>query len=132
MAATEWIALGTGIVGCVTGVVSLGWNIRSSRREDPDLHVRIRLLGPDAGDLLVGVIENKGRFEATITFAFLTWFPDTLRGIAKVTWEKGRKYAYHASLQLSDEDLTGITLPLVVKGKSGASFRIMDFSALEP
>jgi hypothetical protein len=123
----NWIAVTTGAVGAVTGMASFYWNVHSWRREGPVLRVTARLDTHDEELTIRGAIRNAGRFEATITGAYLDWMPDDVTKPMKE-----RVLGGYVEIEVPGRHFVGMKFPQVIKGQSGAEFMIVDLDDLHP
>lgn len=125
----NWIALCTGIVGAVSGLGSVAWNVRSWKREGPLLRVTARVSGRGDDMIVRGMIRNAGRFETTVTDVYIIW---AQHDAMKVMREKGVSEAVSSVQVPTDGHLLSMMLPQVIKAQSRVEFTITAISAIDP
>jgi hypothetical protein len=123
----DWVARGIAIASTVIAAASLTWNVIAWRRQGPVIKVRATCTGRGDDMEITGSLSNKGRFDARIQAATLTWAsfqtnPATLSGRTMIR------------IDLSPDRITGINLedaaPLVAQ--SGTEFTVTRVASIDP
>ena len=109
-------ALIIAIVGAVTGVASLCWNIASWQRSGPIVRVQATCSGRGDDMKVYGTVSNTGRFDASLSQLGFGWY---LRG----TW---------ISVPIPAERVDGLEIPSALPAQNQAEFVITGVASLDP
>jgi hypothetical protein len=118
MKPNEWVAIITGIIGCITGVVSLGWNIYNKLSAGPQLRVQAYgnrvIMPPPPGNpyLLCITVQNIGTTTTTLTNLAFYSYKFSSKAVRKLKGDGfhavanefyGQKYPFPLKLNVGDE-----------------------------
>jgi hypothetical protein len=123
------VTLVLAIIGAVTGVVSLAWNVISFRRQGPVIKVRATCTGRGAAMKVTGTVRNTGRLDATLAAAEFQWSPP-LQGASRIglSWDFGPPI----KVAIPQAYVTNLTFDTVLRADSGKEFVITDAGKIDP
>jgi hypothetical protein len=120
----DWVARGIAIASATIAAASLAWNIVAWRRQGPVLTVRAACTGRGNDMKITGSLSNKGRFDAYIQNATVTW---ASAQSSSSTWS-GKTMI---RIDVPASQLTGITLGTSLPAQSGAEFAVTQVADID-
>jgi hypothetical protein len=104
------------IIGAVTGITSLCWNIASWQRSGPVIEVQVTCSGRGDEMKISGIVKNTGRFDGYLVAA---WFGFWVR----------RKWL---DIELPADRIDGLEIPGSLSAQKHAEFKIAKIADVDP
>jgi hypothetical protein len=108
---TDWVARGIAIAGISIALLSLGWNVFAWRRQGPVLRLKAKCSGRGNRMAITGRISNIGRSDAQVETGMFEWIASS---------GSSRKIR----CDLPEDNIRGMTLPLLLAAEKGTEFKI--------
>lgn len=116
------------IIGAVTGVASLAWNVMSFRRQGPVIKVQATCIGRGPAMKITGTVRNTGRLDAALGPARFEW-DAPLRGVAAWT---GLTSPPAITAMIPQANITNLLFGDPLPAASGREFVISDVGQIDP
>jgi hypothetical protein len=119
----DWVARGIAIAAAAIAAASLAWNVIAWRRQGPVIRVRAVCTGRGDDMKITGGLSNKGRFDAYIQAATITWA--SFQSSSTISGAR-------IQVDVPPAQLTGITLGKSLPAQTGAEFTVTQVASIDP
>jgi hypothetical protein len=120
---TEVLTLVLSSIGAASGVISLAWNIISSRRAGPLIDIEAACSGSGADMKVTGSVLNQGRFDAHLKSVLFGWVPG-LQGASLQTGGLTWGYSSAIWVEIPPANIANLAIPGLLTAENGQEFVI--------